>query len=63
MSIAPRTKKHPVQLDSDSASPEDDYRVALAQQRVVFQYSQASINLSMTNSMDMIKSVTPATPG
>ncbi len=50
-------------LNNDSASPEDNYRVAMAQQRAVFVSTQAAINSSMTNSMNMIKSVSPARPG
>jgi outer membrane protein assembly factor BamB len=63
MSAAPRWKNHTVQLDSDSASPEDNYRVATAQQRAVFQSSQATINSSMMNSMNMIKGATTQPPG
>lgn len=50
-------------LNNDSASSEDSYRVAMAQQRAVFAYTQTAINSSMTNSMNMIKSVSPAGPG
>jgi outer membrane protein assembly factor BamB len=57
------TKKRPVRPNSDAASPEDNYRVAMAQQRAVFQYSQATINSSMTNSMNMIKGATTQPPG
>lgn len=60
---ASRAGKNPNQPNGDSASPDDNYRVAMAQQRAVFQFSQASINNSTTYSMNMIKnSATPA-PG
>jgi len=44
----PRSKKHPVQLNSDSVSPEDNYRVAMAQQKLAYNairvYSQRSMD-------------------
>jgi outer membrane protein assembly factor BamB len=40
-------RKHPVQLHSDSASPEDNYRVAMAQQQVAFNAIQAFNQRSM----------------
>jgi outer membrane protein assembly factor BamB len=54
MNAVSRNKKHPVQLNSDSASPEASYRVAMAQQRAVSQ----QIRVSQQNQLNMIKSAT-----
>jgi outer membrane protein assembly factor BamB len=43
----PGNKKHPVQLNSDSASPEDNYRVAVAQQQVAYNAIRVSTQRSM----------------
>ena len=50
---APGSKKHPIELDSNSASPEDSYRVAMSQQRVVYDTLRAFNQRSM-NSTNLI---------
>lgn len=55
LNAAPRTKKHPIQLNADSASPDETYRVAAGQQRFAYNQSAAIIQrqMAMTNIMTM----------
>ena len=48
---APRTKKHPIQLNAESESPDENYRVALGQQRIAYSQSAAFTQrqIAMTN--------------
>jgi outer membrane protein assembly factor BamB len=62
-SVHRRGNNGPAEHSRNSVSPEDNYRVAMAQQRAVFQSSQAYINASMTNSMNMIKNATTQPAG
>ncbi len=60
---ANKQPKQPAPLNTVPASPEDNYRVAMAQQQAVYHYSQTAVNNAMTNSMNTIKSATTQPPG
>jgi outer membrane protein assembly factor BamB len=53
LNAAPRKKNHPIELNAESASPDEAYRVAAGQQRFAYNQSAAMIQrqIAMTNIM------------
>jgi outer membrane protein assembly factor BamB len=58
MNMKPRSKKHPLKATPDSQTPEDNYRVAMVDQRAADEWTRRYYQTQSTNQINLINQAT-----